>query len=61
MTKIPFNEAKHGNKLSLQCLLLSIEGISLIIIFNSIFKKNNTTSSFSGNNEHHRISIIRNK
>ena len=48
MTKIPFNEAKHGNKLSLQCLLLSIEGISLIIIFNSIFKKNNTTSSFSG-------------
>lgn len=25
MTKIPFNEAKHGNKLSLQCLLLSIE------------------------------------
>ncbi|CAC7524049.1 Uncharacterised protein [Staphylococcus aureus] len=26
MTKIPFNEAKHGNKLSLQCLLLSIEG-----------------------------------
>ena len=61
MTKIPFNEAKHGNKLSLQCLLLSIEGISLIIIFNSIFKKNNTTSSFSGNNRHHRISIIRNK
>lgn len=48
MTKIPFNEAKHGNKLSLQCLLLSIEGISLIIIFNSIFKKNNITSSFSG-------------
>ena len=47
MTKIPFNEAKHGNKLSLQCLLLSIEGISLII-FNSIFKKNNITSSFSG-------------
>ncbi|QBS01356.1 Hypothetical protein SaO55_0567 [Staphylococcus aureus] len=26
MTKIPFNKAKHGNKLSLQCLLLSIEG-----------------------------------
>ncbi len=38
MTKIPFNEAKHGNKLSLQRLLLSIEGDFTIIIFNSIFK-----------------------
>ena len=31
MTKIPFNEAKHGNKLSLQCLLLSIEGFHLLL------------------------------
>ena len=60
MTKIPFNEAKHGNKLSLQCLLLSIEGISLII-FNSIFKRTILRVHFQGNNEHHRISIIRNK
>ena len=48
MTKIPFNEAKHGNKLSLQCLLLSIEGISFIIIFNSIFKRTILRVHFQG-------------
>ena len=60
MTKIPFNEAKHGNKLSLQCLLLSIEGFHLLLYLIQYLKEQ-YYEFISGNNEHHRISIIRNK
>ena len=61
MTKIPFNEAKHGNKLSLQCLLLSIEGFHLLLYLIQYLKRTILRVHFQGNNEHHRISIIRNK
>ena len=50
MTKTLQMKRSNGNKeLSfIPSLLLSIEGDFTIIIFNSIFKKNNTTSSFQG-------------